>query len=473
MNNNIEFSIVPNKTNTKFKIAWTINLSDYPMTKIMPREFGSEEAAQDYIDRNKETLAQKIRERISKIAINLKEIDVEPTAEVQEEIIEATQEEVAEETESEELEETEEVSKELSDEEVVDELATELPEIEETVEETEEVSEELSDEEVIESEEKENNEDEETTEELTDEVTEETVEEAIEANTEVTDLVPVEQDEEEVVVVRKPNRKLKIARRIIAAIVALALAIGIAHLIRSCNQDDAILGPDEPGTESTDTPETDEPTTNEPVEDDTLTTEEFENLVAQLAKALQDKNVNLTTEEITKFVAIINIDSLAEENPELAKELFKDSTKEEYIQEAAKTISETVMYNGKVFEEEKSTENFIRISDALYGEGKEQLEVIEAYVDEIAKVYYDAEQVNILVSELITKLATGDLNNLDNGTQFGMQASIELIRSYIAKDVLSDVNRDVLTDITRLDVSGIMSTYDNVNGLTGNAKTLK
>ena len=203
-----------------------------------------------------------------------------------------------------------------------------------------------------------------------------------------------------------------------------------------------------------------------------LTDEAFENLVAELAKTYQDENVNLTTEDVTKFVAILNIDNLVAENPELASELFKDSTKEEFIQDAAKTISETVMHNAKVFEEEKSTENFIRISDALYGEQKEQLVAIETYVDEIAKVYYDQEQVNEIVTELITRLVTGDLNTLDNGVQFGMQISIELIRSYIAKTVLSDINQDVLTDITRLNVAGIMQMYDNANGLSGNAKTL-
>ena len=36
-----------------------------------------------------------------------------------------------------------------------------------------------------------------------------------------------------------------------------------------------------------------------------------------LTKLLQDKKVNVTTEDIAKFVSIVNIDRLVEENPEL------------------------------------------------------------------------------------------------------------------------------------------------------------
>lgn len=428
--NNIEFSIVNNQARTKFKIAWNVKLGDYPMTKVMSREFPTEAAAQEYIDKNREKLTQIICERISKIAINIKEEKKEEVETLAtEEVVEEKTEEVVEETTEEVVEENIETPVE-ADAEVVDELASDLPETEEN--------------------------------------TEENTEEVVEEETPVTAVVPYEEtalvpvDEEKVV--RTPNRKVKIVKRTIAGILALVITIiGISHIVKHSKKDE--LPSDEPGITDTDNPETDEVVEG-------LTTEEFTNLVANLAKIYQDKNVDLTTEDITQFVAIINIDDLTQDNKELASELFANSTKEEYIQNAAKTISETVMYNAKVFEEEKSTENFIRISDALYGESKESLVVIESYVDEIAKVYYDKEQVNELVSELITRLVTGDLNTLDNGAQFGMQISIELIRSYIAKDVLTNVNKDVLTDITRLDVSGIMNTYDSVNGL-GNAKTLK
>lgn len=474
--NNIEFSFVSNQSRTKFKIAWTISLGEYPITKVMTREFPSEEAAQAYVDKNKELLVQQIRGKVSKMVISAKEPEV--TEEVVDELaadlpeneieIEKTEED---EVEIEEVTETIESTTEET-EEVVDELAAELPENEIEIEKSEEDEVEIEGN-TVETEEE--NED---------------VEEQSTALVPIDEraLVPVERDG---VVARTPNRKVKIAIRTIAgALATIIIAIGITHVIKHSKDDE--LPSDEPGIENpsdtntpdtnvpdtnipdTNIPDTNVPDTNEPGEEivEGLTNEAFENLVAELAKTYQDENVNLTTEDVTKFVAILNIDNLVAENPELASELFKDSTKEEFIQDAAKTISETVMHNAKVFEEEKSTENFIRISDALYGEQKEQLVAIETYVDEIAKVYYDQEQVNEIATELITRLVTGDLNTLDNGVQFGMQISIELIRSYIAKNVLSDINQDVLTDITRLNVAGIMQMYDNANGLSGNAKTL-
>ena len=422
--NNIEFSITSNKANTKFKIAWTIKLGDYAQTKIMAREFPTQEAAQEYLNKNEEQLAEMIRQRISKMVISIPE---------------PKEEETKEEVET-EVTQTEEVPQN-DDEAVIDEAAESLPEIEVEIEETQtEENEEI-----------------------------ETQEETEETET-TTALVPIDEASlvpyEEEVVARTPNRKVKIASRIISGILAVVLLIGLHHIIRRIKNDNETLAP-APGITDTNTPDTNAPETVE----ETLTTENFENLVAQVAKNYQDKDVNVSTEDIAKFVSIINIDKLTKENPELAQELFGEKTKEQYIQEAARVIGETVMYNAKVFEETKNTEGFIRISDAVYGDSKEQMITIESYVDEIAKVYYAQEQVNPLATDLIKRLVTGDLQNLDNGTQFGMQVSIELIRSYIAKDVLTDVNRDVLTDITRLDVSGIMETYDNVNGLSGNTKT--
>ena len=127
----------------------------------------------------------------------------------------------------------------------------------------------------------------------------------------------------------------------------------------------------------------------------------------------------------------------------------------------------------KVFNSENSTENFIKISESLTGEQKEQLQIIESYVEQIAAVKDDETKVNALVNELVTRLMTGDLQNLDYGVQFAMQSSIELIRSYIAKDVLTEANLSLLTEITRLNVTEIMYMYDSVNGLNGVAKTLK
>ena len=197
--------------------------------------------------------------------------------------------------------------------------------------------------------------------------------------------------------------------------------------------------------------------------DEELNNENFEKLAIDFAKQHTDKGVNVSTEDLVKFVSIINIDRLCEENPELAKELFGTQIAEEYLSDAAKVIGMTYTYNRNVFETEQSTKNFIRISTGVNGSQKEVLQKIEAYVDRIAETKYDAEQCNQVIAELIVELGNpnSELSYLDDGVGFGMQVYIELIRSYLAKDVISKENLDYLSQLTSSEkyVSNIFTEY--------------
>lgn len=448
--NNIEFSVISNRAKTKFKIKWTMNFCGELIEKVLgTREFQSREEAQKYIDDNKENLIQTMRKSISRIVINIKEEKREEKVKGEEEQMSIEEMPVLEqEKESGNMPELVvepvlvEVALEETEEAEIEEVENEEVENEEVVEQPEKTA----GEEEIEGIENIENEDENT------EETEETSELDNEETAEDT-------NEKEVIAVVE-TKKRNIPIKVLALILAFALGGSAVYwYYRLVNKNKE---PEQPGIEN--------PSDN--LEEETLTTEEFETLAANFIKTLQDKNLNVTTEDIMKFVSIVNIDRLVVENPELASELFQSYTKEQYVQDAANIIGRTCAYNAKVFNDEKSTENFIRISDSLYGEQKQQLQIIESYVDRIASVYYDAEQVNGIVSELSARLIAGDLQNLDYGVQFGMQVSIELIRSYMAKDALTDANRDVLTEVTRLDVTEIMNMYDNVNGLSGTAKKL-
>lgn len=198
--------------------------------------------------------------------------------------------------------------------------------------------------------------------------------------------------------------------------------------------------------------------------DEELNTENFLELTANFSKQYVDNNVNVTTEDLAKFVSIVNIDKLVEENQEFAKELFGTQAKEEYLGDAAKVIGVTYTYNRNIFEKEQSTKNFIRISDSVYGEQKELLEEIESYVDSIAENKDNAPEVNRLINELLQKMGdpTSELSYLDDGVGFGMQVYVELIRSYLAKDVISKENFDMLTILTSSEkyISNIFTTYD-------------
>lgn len=445
MINDIIFSVVSNKAGNKHKIAWTITLGGESQTNVLSREFGSEEAAQQYIAENEESLKKAIRERFSKIKININEAKEEET------VVETVETPVAG-----EKVEAVEISEAVVEEtvEVVEEQQAES---------TEEVTEEDIEEEVV----------------------VETNEEEIPENNDVTDLVVVsmeqveeetetEEDEEKVIMVAKKKR---IAKRILALVLAFVLG-GTLGYCSNKSKDKNPTNPTNPTDPTTSTTPTNPTTPTEPTNpgeeiEEGLTTEKFETITANIIKVLQDNNINVTTEEVTKFVSIVNIDRLVTENPELAQELFKNDTIEQYLRDADNVSVRIIMHNAQVFENEKSTENFIRISELLEGESKQQLQIIESYADRIAEVYQDAEKVNALVTELSVRLLVEDLQNLDYGVQYGMQVSIEVIRSYMVKDLLTEETVKVLETLTSLDVTPIMNIYNQVNGLSGKAKTLQ
>lgn len=254
------------------------------------------------------------------------------------------------------------------------------------------------------------------------------------------------------------------------------IAVGVSSLVDS-NKDK------EPSTSqegNVDPTQTTNPVKNDPFEDindmlgeeEELTQENFETLVADFSKPYVEKGINVKTEDLAKFVSIININKLAEENPELAANLFGTETKEVYLVDAANIIGMTYTYNRNVFEQEGNTLNFIRISNAVSGNQKTVLQIVEGYVDKIALVKDNPEEVNKLIAELLVRLGDpeSDLSYVDDGVGFGMQVSIELIRSYLAKDVISKENFDMLTTLVPSDqyVSNIFTVYDkctNTHGL--------
>lgn len=271
------------------------------------------------------------------------------------------------------------------------------------------------------------------------------------------------------------NDKPKKNRKGLVGALALLLAvimliIGSSHIIRAilnANMDDSSDDlTTEDATLSGDSVK-DEPEDTETILNEVLTKEEFEELTTKFVKIYNDKQLNASTQDLIKFVSIINIDKLVEDNPKLASELFANQSKEEYLNDAAKIIGMTYTYNRNVYMETGSTQDFIRISQSVSGEQRAVLEVIEAYVDLIATYSYDAEEANIVISQFIAELGdpTSGLSYLDDGVGFGMQVYIELIRSCIAKDIISQRNLDALSLLTNSSeyVSNIFTVYDKCN----------
>lgn len=198
-------------------------------------------------------------------------------------------------------------------------------------------------------------------------------------------------------------------------------------------------------------------------------TENFEKLVAGFVKPYADNNLNLSTEDLTKFVAIVTIDKLAEENPKLAKELFSQQTAEEFLNDAAKTIGVTYMYNHNKWTEEGKTDNFIWISSALPdGDAqKANLQEMENYVKKISEAVAkdDIDEVNKITAEFIEQLTSpdGSLNSLDDGVEFAAQLYFALINNSIGRNYLNKENRDYFNTraSSEQNVSNIFTVYNN------------
>ena len=178
-----------------------------------------------------------------------------------------------------------------------------------------------------------------------------------------------------------------------------------------------------------------------------LTNDNFEYLVATYADMYNEAyaKANVSTEDITEFVAIATVDLLAEENPELLSQIAAGQTKEEFLNDAAKVIGASVMHNFTVWNATHSTEGFIRVSDAIYGEQREQMKKIEEYTDRIAAAVNqgDKDLVNQIVSEFLTDLNSGSLSKLDDGVGFVAQVNIATIADGIARNYLNKENFDM------------------------------
>ena len=207
---------------------------------------------------------------------------------------------------------------------------------------------------------------------------------------------------------------------------------------------------------------------NNLVEYEELSSENFEKLVADYVSKYSGQYTNVSTADITKFAIIANIDLLAEENPELLRANAEIQTKEEYLNDAAKLIGATVMNNFNVWNSTKSTEDFIRVSDIVYGEQKQQMLKIEEYVDRIADAANmdDADLVNEIVSDFILDMNSGDLSKLDDGVGFVAQVNIAMISDGIARNYLNKQNFDMLQILKTSEkyVSNIFTEYDKCLG---------
>lgn len=201
--------------------------------------------------------------------------------------------------------------------------------------------------------------------------------------------------------------------------------------------------------------------------------DEFENIAGEFSSKNSEAFDSISTSDITKFIAIANIDYIVENDDELAQNLFSEPSKEEYLNDAAKVIGAIVMHNYNIWSETNSTEQFIKVSDVIMGEQQDKMRIIEDYVDKVAEasINQDTELVNKLVAEFLNDMNSGELSKLDDGVGFASAVHIAVISDIIARNYLNEPNFDMLQVLKSSEkyISNIFAEYDKC---ADNAKTL-
>lgn len=204
-----------------------------------------------------------------------------------------------------------------------------------------------------------------------------------------------------------------------------------------------------------------------------LTTEKFETLVSNTFKTLRNQGIDVTVEDVTKFVAIINIDQLAQDNPELLKTIIGTGKASEIIADAFKITGAIKNRNYDIYASTKSTKNLIKVSDFIFDKkAKADLQLIEEYVDLTNAAKGNKDRQNALVSELMAEIQTpnGRLVDMEDGIGFASTVAFDNLINYVTFNdnnvrIISNQNFSALMnhDTLELYLSNIYGTINECN----------
>lgn len=197
---------------------------------------------------------------------------------------------------------------------------------------------------------------------------------------------------------------------------------------------------------------------------------DFDSLVNSYVDYIGSKCPGLSRDDITKFVALANIDKIVSEYPELADKLYSNESAEEYLGDASKVIGAVVIHNM----EANNTSDFVNVSDAINPSQKSYMTKMESYVKRITVAAQKGETdlVNELAREYLDDLSTGELSKMPSGIGYAGQTCIAILTDGFVKDSLNNENYSrllILRDNEKY-VSNIFAMY---NECSQNIKTLQ
>jgi len=201
-----------------------------------------------------------------------------------------------------------------------------------------------------------------------------------------------------------------------------------------------------------------------------MTTEKFNNLVSDTFTKLRSKGLNLKVEDVTKFVAIINIDQLAQDNKELLATICGNQDASEIITDAFKVTGSIKNVNYDIYQKNKSTKDLIKVSEFVFDKkAKADLELIESYVDEANAYKGNGQQQDNVISRLMAdiQMPNGELTDMEDGIGFASTVAFDELINYISFNeknvrVISKLNLSALMNHDTLELY-LSNIYGNIN----------
>lgn len=165
-----------------------------------------------------------------------------------------------------------------------------------------------------------------------------------------------------------------------------------------------------------------------------LTTEEFNKIVDKATNDLKNFGIELDVEDVEKLIAIINIDQLATDNPELLTELKGEISTSEFVTDAFKVTGSIKNKNYDIYEETGKVDGLFKLSNYVFDMNtKKDLMLIEFYAEEISLAKGDATKQNALVTEFLEEIQMpdGKLSNMEDGIGFASTIAVDGMINYL------------------------------------------
>lgn len=187
-----------------------------------------------------------------------------------------------------------------------------------------------------------------------------------------------------------------------------------------------------------------------------LTTEKFEELTTNLIQKYENIGLQVSREDVIKYVMIRNIDKLRQDNPELITQLVGSQDIFEFITDACHVLDAMRNYNLLYFDKYHTTDGFVSAVDGVFDEvQKARATELERRVYEIGTYYQDDVKYNELVYTLLRDLYNplNPISQLEDGVSYGMESvDVYMLRTRFSQDVTGRLN-ETNTDLIKYFVS--------------------